>query len=160
MTIKAGDKVFITEDCRPGSPATGQVAIYDGDHPRTIILGQVLTDKGRIDWIGEYNYDSYASGRLTIGGTIPARAVYLEQAPVGDLPQLVDGACIAVPFLNPRMRLDDGSVIWGDECWWTPLTDGLTLADAEVDLAQTKALLREIGNISYVLAKGDADASS
>lgn len=22
--------------------------------------------------------------------------------------------------LNPRIRLDDGSVVWGCECWWGP----------------------------------------
>lgn len=26
---------------------------------------------------------------------------------------------------NPRIRLDDGSVIWGAECWWENVTDDM-----------------------------------
>lgn len=24
-------------------------------------------------------------------------------------------------YANPKITLDDGSVIWGYECWWTPI---------------------------------------
>lgn len=35
--LAVGTKVRIVTDCRPGTPATGQIATYDGDLPRSII---------------------------------------------------------------------------------------------------------------------------
>lgn len=26
-------------------------------------------------------------------------------------------------FSNPRIKLDEGEIIWGIECWWIPLKD-------------------------------------
>lgn len=67
--MNIGDKVRITEDCRPGGTATGKTGTYEGMFP----------------------------------------------APDG--------------FDNPRIRLEDGSVIWGAECWWgsadTPTTEAV-----------------------------------
>jgi hypothetical protein len=55
-----GIRVIITMDCRQGSPATGQLGVYEGD----------------------FLYED--------------------------------------SFENPRIRLDDGTCIWGCECWWEP----------------------------------------
>jgi len=39
-------------------------------------------------------------------------------------------------YTNPRITLDDGTVIWGFECWWTPQTTDLgKMRDAELDQA-------------------------
>jgi hypothetical protein len=40
-------------------------------------------------------------------------------------------------FTNPRIRLQDNSVIWGMECWWKPVDD-TPLIDAQKDLLAHK----------------------
>lgn len=143
-----GTKVFITEDCREGGAATGQVGIYEGEFPLTIMLGRIDEENERIDWHGEYWYEDYASGKLKVrtGTPTPARDIYSERwvgsgslRAVGDGPY---GALIAVPMLNPRIRLEDGSVIWGTQCWWCEHSDGLTAEAAQASMEATKDVLR------------------
>lgn len=40
--------------------------------------------------------------------------IYEGHFPYGDDPE---------KFKNPRIRLEDGSVIWGIECWWIPVSE-------------------------------------
>ena len=49
--------------------------------------------------------------------------------------------------LNPRIRLADGSAIWGDECFWgDAATAPATLSDAQTELEQHKILLRAMAS--------------
>lgn len=63
----------------------------------------------------------------------------------GDFP--VDDSCA---FPNPRMRLQDGSVIWGCECWWKPVEEAGPLPQMQQELEKYKefvrGLLKEITN--------------
>lgn len=47
-------------------------------------------------------------------------------------------------FGNPRIRLQDGSVIWGIECWWTPVRKAGPLPQEQEALEEHKAFLREV----------------
>lgn len=148
--INPGMRVLITEDCRDGGGATGKVGIYEGDFAHTIMLGRIDEENERIDWHGEYWYEDYASGKLKVrtGTPIPARDVYTERGvgsgslcDVGDGPY---GALIAVPILNPRICLDDGSVIWGAQCWWCEYQDDLTMDEAQAQKEAAKDVLRAL----------------
>ena len=52
--------------------------------------------------------------------------------------------CRMFPFdVNPKFKLDDGSIIWGYECYWMPLGDALEIekklaqvSDQEADIKQ------------------------
>ena len=54
-------------------------------------------------------------------------------------------------FLNPRICLDNGDIIWGAECWWSPVDEMPELAEAQELLEEHKANLRR------VLREGPAD---
>jgi hypothetical protein len=102
-----GDLVLIIEDCRPGAPATGQMGTYEGKFPRTVIV--MYRGKNY-----EFLHDRWISGAVKFSdGT----------AAVDGIPEWKEGEpqpsedCWFVET-NPRIRLADGSVIWGDECWW------------------------------------------
>jgi hypothetical protein len=43
---------------------------------------------------------------------------------------------------NPRIRLQDGSVIWGYECWWTPVRVAGPLPDEQRALEAHKTIWR------------------
>lgn len=45
---------------------------------------------------------------------------------------------------NPRIRLQDGSVIWGIECWWAPVRTAGPLPQEQQALEEHKASLREL----------------
>lgn len=57
-----------------------------------------------------------------------------------------------VEFPNPRIRLEDGSVIYGIECWWKPVDDGYTLEESQRLLKLAQDWCREVGDY---LKKGD-----
>jgi hypothetical protein len=110
--------VRIIEDCRKtDTPATGQLGMYEGDFPRSVAV------KTRSGGFAEYCHQDWE--------TIPA-----DQKP----PELKRGEPKPEPpfFLvmdNPRIRLADGSYIWGDECWWSDRIDtSLEELQKEVDL--------------------------
>lgn len=46
--------------------------------------------------------------------------------------------------MNPRIRLDDGSVIWGIECWWGPAENAPPLEKAQELVEIKKARYRSI----------------
>ena len=52
----------------------------------------------------------------------------------------VEGSGIA----NPRIRLQDGSVIWGYECWWNPVSTSGPLPQMQEELEAHKAWLRDV----------------
>lgn len=41
--------------------------------------------------------------------------VYAGDEAGGPMDQLMEE-----PWANPKIQLDDGSVVWGCECWWGP----------------------------------------
>jgi hypothetical protein len=61
---------------------------------------------GRGVYEGDFPYEDTASTEPF--QTDDARSAYNDK-------QLLDAS---LPFLNPRIRLDDGKVVWGCECWW------------------------------------------
>jgi len=55
------------------------------------------------------------------------------------------------PDTNPRIRLDNGKIVWGIECWWlkeedfrsvTP-PDRIEIADIDTDRQKRNSLLQE-----------------
>jgi len=42
---------------------------------------------------------------------------------------------------NPRIRLQDGSVIWGIECWWRLVEDAGPLPQMQEELAEHKEMI-------------------
>ncbi len=51
----------------------------------------------------------------------------------------------AEPWLgNPVIQLQDGSIIWGCECWWTPVESAGPLPEMQADLEEHKVFLREL----------------
>lgn len=136
-----GTKVYITKDIRDGSPATGKVGTYEGDFPLTVMFGYAETPAAKSTFAtGEYDYASYKNCTAVIeavslenGTTIelkepkPLNEVFLEWEKGKPRP---DGF-FAMPLYNPRIRLEDGSVIWGAECWWEEWREGLTAEDSQ-----------------------------
>lgn len=57
----------------------------------------------------------------------------------GDFPIDIEGD--DEPFMNPRIRLDDGSEIWGIECWWDEAKDAPPLDKAQSALEKHKEYL-------------------
>jgi len=45
---------------------------------------------------------------------------------------------------NPRIRLQDGSVIWGYECWWHPVDQAGPLPQMQAELEKHKAWCRDL----------------
>lgn len=43
---------------------------------------------------------------------------------------------------NPRIRLENGTAIWGCECWWTPIEKAMPLEEEQATLEVHKAFLR------------------
>ena len=135
--VAVGTKVRIVTDCRKGAPATGKVATYDGDLPRSIIY----IDRG--DY-AEYTLEAWDASPLK--ATTPTRDEMYANLPAEPEPQPLDYPGtqndafgewwqarsdwlrrnrIAYYYVhtNPRMTLEDGSVIWGHPCWWIPTED-------------------------------------
>lgn len=151
MLAKPGDKVLIIEDCREGSPATGQVGVYEGKFPRAAIV------RGLGFW-REYSYDVFIEGkvRFTAGEfTLDPLVKHIpfwslgnrEPHPKGEgFPVLATAHDPKPPYWfstdNPRIRLPDGSTIWGDECWWGDAKTAPPLEEAQADLKDHKTVLR------------------
>lgn len=145
---KPGTKVLIIEDCRDGGPATGQVGVYEGDFSR----GAVVRFEDRSI---EYCFDEFVKGSirytggLFIGRLVVDHVPYWSPSgqphPVSDSHPITHAKEPAVPFwfdtTNPRIRLPDGSVIWGDECWWGDAETAPPLDEAQAGLKQHKAVL-------------------
>ena len=139
---KPGAKVLIIEDCREGGQATGLVGVYEGEFPRSVIV--VLVEK-----MIEYDYDGFINGDVrfkTDGGVLGGKPAvhYIPYYTVdgrhkhplgGEYPAKPDDA---TPFWfetnNPRIRLPDGSAIWGDECMWGDAVTAPPLAEAKESL--------------------------
>ena len=97
-----GKRVRITQDCRDGSPASGAYGIYEGDFPLTAIVS-VNGD------YQEFDHDAFVAWNSKRENPIP------EMTRENPKP----GPAFWFANNNPRIRLEDGSTIWGCQCWWT-----------------------------------------
>ena len=108
MRHKPGARVLIIEDCRAGGTATGKTGVYEGDFPITVVV--CLAENEFREW----DYEAYTSGTLKMADGTPVKDVvkmWERGQPNPEYPY-------AFPHENPRIRLDDGSMIWGCQCWW------------------------------------------
>jgi hypothetical protein len=138
MRNKPGDKVLIIEDCREGGQAAGQIGIYEGDFPHTVVLS-IGGEDGFLN--GEWLFEDYESGKLVANGGTPIKDIY----PLWEKGTPKPTGRFAMAMDNPRIRLNDGSVIWGCQCWWgDAATAPATLEEAQADLEKTKAFYRGI----------------
>lgn len=136
--ITAGTRVLIIQDCRPGAKATGALGIYEGNFPLSVALGYQPEGSADTEWLDhEGDYEEYKSGALLLDDGRKANEVFLEWEPGKDHAT----PYFAMPVTNPRIRLDDGTVIWGAECWWQPANES-TLEEAQKELQSHKDFLR------------------
>jgi len=62
----------------------------------------------------------YVFGQGVYMGDMSPKDFSKENQPVGQLAEIM----MEVPeYTNPCIKLDDGKIIWGCECWWGPLDD-------------------------------------
>lgn len=103
---KPGAKVKIVSDCRGERKADGLIGVYEGDFPRTcyLVRGDAIS--------AGFHYDKAEKSGL------------LAKLPVHHLNETTEihSEYILVES-NPRIKLPDGSVIWGDECWWQEIVE-------------------------------------
>lgn len=152
--MKTGAKVLITKDIRDAGTASGQVGIYEGDFPLTVVFGYGASKDADVVWVdGEFMYEDYKKATAVIEAVTTKDGVVhelKEPKPINEVfVEWVRGQARPVPFFamsfhNPRIRLPDGSVIWGAECWWEEYTDGLTLDDSQKHLEGHLEMLRGI----------------
>lgn len=139
---KPGTKVLISQDCRDGHPATGQIGIYEGDFPYSVTLGYRPEGVEETEWKGEFGYDDYKSGAVKFKGGTPVNSIYAEWV----LGEKQPAPFFAMPSNNPRIRLPDGSTIWGAECWWGEVVEGVTLEEAQAQTEEVKKAIVSILN--------------
>jgi hypothetical protein len=151
----SGKRVRIIEDCRDGAPASGKFGVCEGDFKRSVAFGIVRADGSDPVFSDvEAPYELYASGDLKIADGSPARDRYPEWVPGQEKPR----PYFAMPMTNPRIRLEDGSVIWGDECWWEVVSDELlSLDEAQAQLQNHKAFIGGLMQAAAELHKDGAD---
>lgn len=88
-------------------------------------------------FVAEGYYDKYKSGEWVVYAGDPAKEIFIEwergkECPLPHFAMIND---------NPRIRLGDGSVIWGAECWWCEAPQDIDLADAQRHTEITKRAL-------------------
>lgn len=136
--MEPGAKVLITRDVRDvAQKADGQIGVYEGDFPASILL--------KIDGeIREYDYVDFMEWNAGQPYPIPS----IREAIESGIPNWKERPYY-VPNDNPRIRLEDGSHIWGYECWWGPAEGAppLEAAQAETDawLGALLSLLKKEG---------------
>lgn len=141
MSKNIGARVLISEDCREGGKATGMYGTYEGDFPLTVVFGYQPNKESKTDWkLGEYSYEDYKSGFIKMQDGTPANEFYKEWVRGQECPR----PFFAMPMDNPRIRLDDGSIIWGCQCWWGEVIDGLTLQEAQKCTEEVKEGIRSL----------------
>lgn len=119
-----GCKVLVVEDIREGSPATGKTGIYEGDFPLTAIVKYNGETR-------EVDYEPFV------------KAVWSKMIPFWERGKPKPEGNYWFEIDNPRIRLEDGSTIWGAECWWQP-DENQELPEAVACLARHKAMLQEL----------------
>ena len=133
--------VLITQDCREEGSATGLYGLYQGEFPRSIqyALGgakqpwnhcgysQEVMDKiQEIGMVEPKFFTDLAAGQL--GLILPMfgcdEQVIKSMEKLHDLSEKLrkdsDSGCYFIRK-NPRILMEDGTHIWGDQCWWKPV---------------------------------------
>lgn len=152
-----GRLVVILQDCRDGKNAKGMYGIHEGDWP--IAWSYV----GR-DGSGEIEYTPENEQILRKYGMIPCdemndrtaailferHGIKLPFAKGSDINKQMSAFNLLeeyraeilsevpgeyFPHTNPRIRLEDGSTIWGYECWWKPMDARVSAEEMEQVLA-------------------------
>lgn len=117
-----GSMVHIDMDCRKPATATGKYGVLEGEFPRTVVVVHKAQVRDTQDHMQEFAYDEFMAWNLKQEEPVPE--INHETLMQSDKSQQV----YFYVHTNPRIRLDDGSVIWGDECWWQ-FGDSLTNAN-------------------------------
>ncbi len=116
-----GAKVLIASDCRGDGlhgKANGFVGVYEGEFPRRCVIAfrASATDKFRVSALFSYE----AAQKLKFFDVMKHENPWESSTGLSEI--------VGEPFIviecNPRIRLPDGSVIWGDECWWCEVPGG------------------------------------
>ena len=116
-----GKRVRISQDCRDGSPATGAYGIYEGDFP----ISAIINDRGNYR---EVDYNQFIQWNQKREHPLPNLVDLVAQepkyeGPIQDWKPVERDYPFWFPETNPRIKLDDGSTIWGCECWWGVIDD-------------------------------------
>jgi hypothetical protein len=68
---------------------------------------------------------------------------HIATGQVGIYEGLFDPETMTAALLgNPRIRLQDGSVIWGSQCWWRPVREAGPLPQEQAALEEHKTIIR------------------
>lgn len=139
---KPGTRVLITRDIRDiPNKRDGQIGIYEGDFPLTVLM-----DFG--GGVKEYDYESFMRWNAEQEYPIPS----VDEAKLSGDPHWKNRLWYVV-MENPRIRLPDGSCVWGAECWWGPAEGAPPLEEAQ---AQTDAFAGAVAAV--MLAERTADS--
>lgn len=160
MIDKPGDLVKVFNDRRPGRAAIGQTAVYEGELPHTVYL---ITPHGPELW----GIDDFVAGKAIArndkGGS---PAVVASPQLVDDVSEAITGNFIFkddqkpnyywVIYSNPRLRLQDGSTIWGRECWWQNVS-GVDETAVSVEIESLEDYMQSLRERVAVIAKEFGD---
>lgn len=98
-------RAVIVIDCRPGGTAAGKKATIEGVFPHFVIVSK----KGEpLKTLALEEIDAWLEAERAAGRPEPTKVNGFDPRP--DYYWTV--------FENIRLRLEDGSEIWGEECYW------------------------------------------
>lgn len=130
---------LITQDCREEGSATGLYGIYEGDFPRSIqyaLAGanqpwnhcqyseEIMQIMKNIGMVEPKFFNDLAAGQLGLSLPIFGCDEHVMKTMENHynlsekLRKESDSGCYFIRK-NPRILLEDGSYVWGDQCWWT-----------------------------------------
>jgi len=141
---KVGAAVRVDLDCRKLGTATGQYGVLEGEFPRTVVEVYRASIPETSDLFREYPYEFYMKRNAEETNPTPEFAGGDEQK------------VFFYVRANPRIRLTDGSVVWGDECWWQLVEN---LEDKNVMAVATALSLIDVWYRKHFNVSGDEKMS-
>lgn len=108
-------------------------------------VAAVISCKGKsVYWLGEGVYEGNFIAPGTHLLTIEEAREFAKEGGNGDisdedLKKHVDGFNESPMVKNPRIKLDNGSVAWGRECWWGDIAgckkqyEGMTFVNVKIE---------------------------
>ena len=169
MRVKPGTRVLIIEDCREGGRVTGQIGVYEGDFPYSVIVAN-----GGVH--SEHEYEQFMQWNQQERPIPSIEGVDFKDDPRPQRPAEDADEATTKEWMvtwdawwernrvrmvyygvnnNPRILLEDGSVIWGAECWWGTADDAPPLEEAQ---AQTEELKEAIVGVMKIVSEEERDA--
>jgi hypothetical protein len=113
--------------------------VYEGDFPRTVLLKY----NGQLN---ETTYEWFMSNDAAVLRERLTHASKIVGPGLGNSLDVADNWWFE--WDNPRIRLDDGSTIWGDECWWALIDkDDPPLKDLEKAQEETVEAIKALAQI-------------